>query len=158
MRFQGFAHARTPRVLHFSAFICMLVSHRCVSLLVRVRALDAWGELVPSKIFNPPFPVLKAGHSVSYSCVCDVCREWVIGGGFLSVWLVCYAHFCHAYAFQYNSSKFDFFYNAAFPCYNESKDCTGPEFMSVYSGRECCARTSGHSFDNGMNCHPCVGM
>ena len=29
-------------------------------------------ELVPSKIFNPPFPVLKAGHSVSYSCVCDV--------------------------------------------------------------------------------------
>ena len=38
-------------------------------LLVRVWALDVWGELVPSKIFNPPFPVLKAGHSVSYSCV-----------------------------------------------------------------------------------------
>ena len=51
--------------------------HGCVSLLVRVWALDVWGELVPSKIFNPPFPVLKAGHSVSYSCMCDVCREWV---------------------------------------------------------------------------------
>ena len=48
-------------------------------LLVRVWALDVWGELVPSKIFNPPFPVLKAGHSVSYSCVCDVDREWVNG-------------------------------------------------------------------------------
>ena len=33
---------------------------------------------VPSKIFNPPFPVLKAGHSVSYSYIC--------------IWLVCYAH------------------------------------------------------------------
>ena len=48
-----------------SLCICLLVSHRCVSLLVRVWALDVWGELVPSKIFNPPFPVLKAGHLVS---------------------------------------------------------------------------------------------
>ena len=63
---------------------CLLVSHRCVSLLVRVWALDVWGELVPSKIFNPPFPVLKAGHSMSYSCVCDVCREWVNEVGFFS--------------------------------------------------------------------------
>ena len=45
-------------------------------LLLRVWALDVWGELVPS------FPVLKAGHSVFYSCVCDVDREWV---GFLSI-------------------------------------------------------------------------
>ena len=36
-----------------------------------------WGELVPLKISNPPFPVLKAGHSVSHSCICDVGREWV---------------------------------------------------------------------------------
>ena len=70
-------------------------------LLVRVWALDVWGELVPSKIFNPPFPVLKAGHSVSYSYICDVCREWVIGVGFFlfflnfPVWLVCYAHVFH---------------------------------------------------------------
>ena len=48
-------------------------------VLVRVRALDVWRELVPSKIFNPPFPVLKAGHSVSYSYICDVCLEWVNG-------------------------------------------------------------------------------
>ena len=40
--------------------ICLLVSHACVSLG------DVLGELVPSKIFNPPFPVLKARHSVSY--------------------------------------------------------------------------------------------
>ena len=57
------------RVLHtevdcVSLCICLLVSHRCVSLLVRVWALDVWGELVPLKIFNPLFPVLKAGHSV----------------------------------------------------------------------------------------------
>ena len=76
----------------------MLVSHRYVSLLVRVWALDVWGELVPSKIFNPPFPILKDGHSVSYSCICDVCRKWVNGVGFFLffpknlVWLVCYMH------------------------------------------------------------------
>ena len=34
-----------------------------------VWALDVWGLLVPSKIFNPPFPVLKAGQSVFYSYV-----------------------------------------------------------------------------------------
>ena len=38
-----------------------------------------WGELVPSKIFNPPF---LAGHSVSYSYICGVCLEWVNGVGF----------------------------------------------------------------------------
>ena len=26
-----------------------------------------------------PFPVLKAGHSVSYSYICDVCLEWING-------------------------------------------------------------------------------
>ena len=57
-------------------FIGVLVSHRCVSVLVRVWALDVWEELVPSKVFNPPFPVLKA-YSVSYSYmyICDVCLE-----------------------------------------------------------------------------------
>ena len=57
-----------------------------------------WGELVPSKIFNPPFPVLKAGHSVSYSYIWDVCREWVNEVGFflkVPVWLVYYAHVFH---------------------------------------------------------------
>ena len=65
--------------------------------------MDVWGELVPSKIFNPPFPVLKAGHSVSYSYICDVCMEWVIlMGGFLSifflipVWLV-YSSYIYMY-------------------------------------------------------------
>ena len=48
-------------------------------MLVRVWPLHVWGELAPSKIFNPPFPVLKAGHSVSCSCVCDVCVWWVDG-------------------------------------------------------------------------------
>ena len=69
-------------------FIFVLVSHRCVSLLVRVWVLGVWGELVPSKIFNPPFLVLKAGHSVSYSCVCDVCREWVNEVGFFLFFLI----------------------------------------------------------------------
>ena len=93
-------------------FICILycvlvVSHRCVSLLVRVWALDVWGELVPSTIFNPPIPVLKAGHSVSYSCVCDVDREWVNGVGFFlfslnfPVWLVCYAHVFHVHLYMH---------------------------------------------------------
>ena len=59
---------------------------------MRVRALDVWGELVPSKIFNPPFPVLEAGHSVSYSYICDVFLEWVNEVGFflflkIPVWL-----------------------------------------------------------------------
>ena len=58
----------------------------------RVRRVDT------IKIFNPPFPVLKAGHSVSYSCVCDACREWVNEVGFFLfflVWLVGYAHGFH---------------------------------------------------------------
>ena len=46
-------------------------------------------------------PVLKAGHSVSYSRVCNVEREWVYGVEFFlfflnfPVWLVCYAHVFH---------------------------------------------------------------
>ena len=82
--------------------LCLLVSHRCVSLLVRVWALDVWGELVPSKIFNPPFPVLKAGHSVSYSYICDICREWVNEVGFFqnsclaSVLCTCFSCFASA--------------------------------------------------------------
>ena len=56
-------------------------------MLVRVWALDVWGELVPSKIFNPLFPVLKAGHSVSYSYICDVCLEWVNEVGFFLFFL-----------------------------------------------------------------------
>ena len=72
-----------------------------VSLLVRVWALDVWGELVPSKIFNPPFPVLQAGHSVSYSYICDVCMKWVSGWVsfyiffLIPVGLVCYTHGFH---------------------------------------------------------------
>ena len=73
-----------------------------------------WGELVPSKIFNLPFPVLKAGHSVSYSCICDVCRNWVNEVGFflkIPVWLVCYAHLFHlivsiAHMYMYISPVF----------------------------------------------------
>ena len=57
-------------------------------------------------LFNPPFPVLKAGHSVSYSYICDVCSglmEWV---SFyilskIPVWLVCYAHVFHAHNYSY---------------------------------------------------------
>ena len=29
-----------------------------------------WGVLLCHKIVSPPFPVLKAGHPVSCSCVC----------------------------------------------------------------------------------------
>ena len=65
-----------------SLCIYLLVSHRCVSLLVRVWAQDVWGELEPSKIFNLPFLVLKAGHSVSYSYIYDVSIKWVNGVGF----------------------------------------------------------------------------
>ena len=58
------------------------------------------GRVGTIKIFNPPFPVLKAGHSVSYSYICDVCREWVNEVGFflkISVRLVCYAHVFHVH-------------------------------------------------------------
>ena len=78
-----------------------------VSLLVKIWALDVWGELVSSKIFNPPFPVLKAGHSVSYSYnIYDVCLEWVNGVGFflkIPVWLSMHM------VFMYNAvfSKYD---------------------------------------------------
>ena len=37
--------------------------------------------------------ILKAGHSVSYSCVCDVCREWFNEVGFFLFFLnflLCY--------------------------------------------------------------------
>ena len=47
-------------------------------------------------IEDPPFPILKAEHSVSYSCICDVCTEWVNEVGFflkIPVWLVYYARF-----------------------------------------------------------------
>ena len=60
----------------------MSTLYMCVSLLV---------------IFNPPFPVLKAGHSVFYSYICDVCMKWVNGWvsfyilSKIPVWLVCYA-------------------------------------------------------------------
>ena len=46
------------------------------------------------------------GHSVSYSCVCDVDREWVNGVGFFlfflnfPVWLVCYAHVFHVHVYS----------------------------------------------------------
>ena len=59
-------------------------------LLARVWPLDVLGELVPSKTgFNPPFPVLKAGHSVSYSYICDVCMEWV--NGWVSFYILSYS-------------------------------------------------------------------
>ena len=73
-----------------------------------VWALDMWGELVPSKIFNPPFPVLKAGHSVSYSYICHVCLEWV-NSGFLPVWLVCY------YAHGFHDVRLDYMYIVSCP-------------------------------------------
>ena len=38
----GVLHARVDCV---SLCICLLVSHRCVSLLLRVWTLDVWGEL-----------------------------------------------------------------------------------------------------------------
>ena len=63
----------------------------CVYVHIQCESL---GTGCVGRIFNPPFPVLKAGHSVSYSCVCDVCREWVNEVGFFlfflnfPVWLV----------------------------------------------------------------------
>ena len=71
------------------------------------------GRVGTIKDLNPPFPVLKAGHSVSYSCVCDVDRDEV--GFFLfflnfPVWLVCYAHVFHAVhiliSINYNQQQF----------------------------------------------------
>ena len=62
---------------------CLLVSHRCVSVLVRVWALDVWGEFVPLKIFNPLLPVLNAGHSVL--------SVWSELMGWVSFWNSCLA-------------------------------------------------------------------
>ena len=39
-------------------YTCTCMDHTAVD-----DVLVVWGELVPSKIFIPPFPVLKAGHS-----------------------------------------------------------------------------------------------
>ena len=66
--------------------------------------------LLPLKIFNPPFSVLKAAHSVSYSCVCDVCRESFKVGFFIfflnfPVWLVCYAHVVFIYMHTLNNQS-----------------------------------------------------
>ena len=55
-----------------------------------------------------PFSVLKAGYSVSYSCVCDVCRDWFNEVNFflkIPVWLVCYAHVFHDYMYIENMSS-----------------------------------------------------
>ena len=61
----GVLHGRVDCV---SLCICLLVSHRCVSLFVRIWALDVWGEFDQrSKIFNPPFPVLKAIDSTVHT-------------------------------------------------------------------------------------------
>ena len=51
-----------------------MCTHTCTCVYVMWCDLntctwDVWGELVPSKIFNPSFPIPKAGHSVSYSHV-----------------------------------------------------------------------------------------
>ena len=47
-------------------------------------------------IFNPPFPVFKAGHSVSYSYTCDVCLSGLTG--WISSWDSCLATvLCHGY-------------------------------------------------------------
>ena len=52
-------------------------------------APDEWGELVPSKIFNPLFPTLKVGHLVAftyfyhvvlpYQCVVAMACGFVLG-------------------------------------------------------------------------------
>ena len=49
-----------------SVCFCVFVSHRCASLLVRVWALDVWGELVPSKTFNPTIPSSQGWASSVY--------------------------------------------------------------------------------------------
>ena len=53
---------------------------------MRVPATSAANMYVHVHVFNPPFPVLKAGWAFSvlllYTCICDVCREWVNEVGF----------------------------------------------------------------------------
>ena len=67
-------------------------------MLVGVWALGVWGELVPSKIFNPPFPVLRLGIQcptlIYVMFVWSGVMGWVSFCFFLQipVWLVCYAH------------------------------------------------------------------
>ena len=65
-------------------FICLLVSHRCVSLLVRVWALDVLGEL-------------------------DLTHDMMIFFRKIPVWLVCYAHDFHVilWRVQYMISTFN---------------------------------------------------
>ena len=65
----------------------IVVSHRCVSFVSESLGTGCVGRVGTIKDLNPQFPVLKAGHSVSYSCVCDVDREWVNGVGFFLFFL-----------------------------------------------------------------------
>ena len=69
--------------------ICLLVTYRCV---VRVWALDVWGELVPSKIHHSQFSRL----GIQCPALIYVMFVWsgLVG---LSVWLVCYGF--HVYLF-----------------------------------------------------------
>ena len=75
----------------------------CIHLLISDVSVSYVNLSYVTYIHNPPFPVLKAGHSVSYSYVCDVCRGWVNEVGFFlfflnfPVWLVCYAHVFHVH-------------------------------------------------------------
>ena len=60
----------------------------CICVLVCYWEFGHWmcGRVGTIKdLFNPPFPVLKAGHSVSYSYM--VCLEWVSGVGFFLFYL-----------------------------------------------------------------------
>ena len=74
MRGEGY-----PTAESVSHSVAHCVANVYVHVHVQLGTGCVWEELVPSKIFNPPFPVLKAGHSVSYSYICDVCLEWVKG-------------------------------------------------------------------------------
>ena len=47
------------------------------------------GRVGTIKDLNPPFPVLKAGYSVSYSYICDVCMQWV--NGWVSFYILSYS-------------------------------------------------------------------
>ena len=77
--------------------ICLLVSHRYVSLLVRVLGTGCVGRVGTIKAQTQPFPALKAGHSVSYSYICDVCLEWVNEvGSFCLASVLCTCFSCHS--------------------------------------------------------------
>ena len=118
--------------------------HQCTTELYKMfNAISYFIAYMPYVIpyFIPYMPVLKAGHSVSYPYICDVCLEWVNGCFFsifflkIPVWVVCYAHGFHAHTHSlYSRGEYK-----NLPC--AINECTGHAQQSGTRKSHCILQT-----------------